>query len=157
MSAQVVTQVINSAPGGYLVQLATGAQVVALPVFGQQVLVGSIVDSVTGQVIIDEIPANMMIIVAATGIVIPSGIVAISPNPTSALALTLPLPSPGAPYQTLQIWDFVGAAHTVTTPADGINGTLHVITFGGTAFTQVTLTAFLGGWLVGPTSGITLS
>ena len=157
MSAWVVTSVINSAPGGYLVALANGAQVVALPAIGQSVMPGSIVDSVTGQVIVDEVPANAMIVVADTGIVIPEGVVVINPSPASALALTLPLPNPQSPYVELQIWDFVGDAHTVTTPADGINATLHVITFGGTAFTVCTLRAFLGGWLVGPTSGITVS
>lgn len=48
-------------------------------------------------------------------------------------------------------------AHTVTTPALGVNGALHIITFSGAVTNFVELEAFNGSWWVIGSSGATLS
>lgn len=76
-----------------------------------------------------------------------------------ALAMTLADPTAGADDgKELKIIDSTGHAHTVTTPANGINGSDHVATFGGTKGQVLTLVAYNGGWWANPSaSGITLS
>lgn len=48
-------------------------------------------------------------------------------------------------------------AHTITTPALGVNGALHIITFSGVVTNFVELEAFNGSWWVIGSSGATLS
>jgi hypothetical protein len=59
--------------------------------------------------------------------------------------------------QFLLIQDTTGHAHTVTTPAAGINGAHVTLTFGGTVAQFVELRSYSGSWWVGPSSGITIS
>lgn len=78
-------------------------------------------------------------------------------------AMTLALPIAGQPSaggddgRELTILDTTGNAHTVTTPASGINGADHIATFGGTAGQVATLVAYNGSWWVTLKSGVTLS
>ena len=77
----------------------------------------------------------------------------------SALAMTLPLPVAGVDDgKTLTFIDIGGHAHTITTPASGINGADHIATFGGTAYTVWQARAYNGGWVCAySTTGINLS
>lgn len=79
--------------------------------------------------------------------------------------LTIPNPIAGAPGvgstgqdgATLAITDTTGFAHTITTGTNGINGSKHVATFGGSIGSTLILKAFNGSWWVRFSSGITLS
>jgi hypothetical protein len=83
----------------------------------------------------------------------------------TAAALTLPAPvaglasagTPGNDYQRLTIISTTAAAHTVTTPASGINGTLHIATFAAAVGNAVVLVAFNGSWYTEQTKGVTIS
>jgi hypothetical protein len=78
-------------------------------------------------------------------------------------AMTLALPIAGAQSaggddgRTLVIIDTTGHAHTVTTPASGLNAADHIATFGGTAGQFGELVAFNGSWWLAASSGVTLS
>ena len=72
-------------------------------------------------------------------------------------ALTLAAPIAGVDDgKSIQLVDTTGFAHTVTTPAGAINGTLHIATFGGTIGQRCSLHAFNGVWYTKDT-GITLT
>lgn len=81
----------------------------------------------------------------------------------SAAALTLAVPTAGLPNaggddgRVLQIKSTGAFAHTVTTPANGINGNKHVATFSGAVTDYIELIAYNGVWTTGGMSGITLS
>lgn len=65
----------------------------------------------------------------------------------TAAALTLPLPIAGIDDgKILRLVDTVGAAHTVTTPALGLNAVNHIATFGGTIGQVCELQAYNGSW-----------
>ena len=69
----------------------------------------------------------------------------------TAAALTLALPTAGADDgKELTFVDTTGAAHTITTPANGLNSALHIATCGGTKGQGGTLKAYNGGWWVTP-------
>lgn len=78
-------------------------------------------------------------------------------------ACTLAAPVAGAPSSggndglSITIFDNSGHAHTVTTPANAITPSHHVLTFNGTQGSFVTLTARNGKWLVEASSGVTPS
>jgi len=80
----------------------------------------------------------------------------------SAGAWTLAAPSPGLPStggddgKHLLLQTATAFAHTVTTPANKINGSKHVLTFAAVA-DSVTLTAHNGVWLVAGTPTAVLS
>lgn len=74
---------------------------------------------------------------------------------TSAAAITLALPTADGQRCTFQ--DLTGHAHTVTTPASGVNGASHILTFGGAALQFVELIADNGTWNVLAQSGVTVS
>jgi hypothetical protein len=71
-------------------------------------------------------------------------------------ALTLANPTAGSPAnggndgQELKIIDQSGHAHTVTTGANGINGSHHIATSGGAAGDAITFTAYQGAWYCNP-------
>jgi hypothetical protein len=81
----------------------------------------------------------------------------------SAAALTLPAPRPGLPAagghdgQLLNIICITAFAHTVTTPANKINGTKATITFAAAVGNNVQLEAYGGVWYVTNGVGQTLS
>jgi hypothetical protein len=81
----------------------------------------------------------------------------------TAAALTLAVPVAGAPSaggqdgSVLSVTDTTGHAHTVTTPANGIVGSKHIATFGGTANNTLVLVAYNGIWYVVALGGSTIS
>jgi hypothetical protein len=82
---------------------------------------------------------------------------------TSAGAYTLAAPIPGLPAaggndgQLLNIICITAFAHTVTTPANKINGNKTTITFAAAAGNNVQLEAYQGVWYVTNGLGQTLS
>jgi hypothetical protein len=86
---------------------------------------------------------------ASGAIGIKSGIVVITK--LTAAVMTLALPVAGADDgKSLTVIDSTGAAHTVTTPANGLNGNKLTATFNGTLGIQVTFRAYNGLWWVLP-------
>ena len=77
----------------------------------------------------------------------------------SAAAITLAVPVAGTDDgKELTFVDTTGAAHTITTPASGLNGTSHVGTFGGTKAQSATFRAYNGGWWTNPSvTGMTVT
>lgn len=82
----------------------------------------------------------------------------------SAAAMTLALPTAGLPSaggddgRELNIKNTTTGAHTITTPANGINGNKHIATFSGALTDCLQLVSYNGVWYtVGTPSGITLS
>lgn len=77
-------------------------------------------------------------------------------NAAGVAALTLAAPVAGSPAnggndgQELKILDQSGHAHTITTPASGINAVHHIATSGATAGDSITLTAYNGAWYCNP-------
>jgi hypothetical protein len=71
-------------------------------------------------------------------------------------ALTLAAPVAGSPAnggndgQELKVIDQSGHAHTITTPANGINGNHHIATSGGGPGDTITFTAYNGAWYCNP-------
>jgi hypothetical protein len=82
---------------------------------------------------------------------------------SGALAMTLAVPTSGAQSaggddgRELLFVDNSGHAHTITTPSNGINGSKHVATFGGTLGQCCLLVARAGGWIARSELGITIS
>lgn len=69
-------------------------------------------------------------------------------NGTGALAMTLALPTAGVDDgKRLRVLDVTGKAHTITTPANGINGAGHsVVTMTGAIGNEVAFVAWKGSW-----------
>jgi len=79
---------------------------------------------------------------------------------TKGSAATLTLAAPTATtddYKILKIESTTAYAHTVTTPANKINGSLSVITFDGTVGNFIELIAYQGIWYVEAQQGVELS
>ncbi len=65
----------------------------------------------------------------------------------SAATLTLAAPTVTTDdYKILRIEDTTGFAHTVTTPANKINGSLHIVTFDANKGSFIELLAYQGVW-----------
>lgn len=81
----------------------------------------------------------------------------------AAAALTLAAPNPGLPSaggddgKILSVISTTAFAHTVTTPANGINGSKHIATFAAAVDSFIQLVAYNGVWYATPQNGITLS
>ncbi len=85
-------------------------------------------------------------------------------NSASVCAMTLPTPIAGDPQtggddgKIVNFLDPVGAAHTVTTPANKISPSHSIATFGGTAGSNVGFIAWNGIWYpLGTALGVTFS
>jgi hypothetical protein len=71
-------------------------------------------------------------------------------------AYTLAAPTAGSPAnggndgQRLRIIDGTGHAHTLTTPANKINGNKHIATSAGNVGDEISFTAYNGQWLTNP-------
>lgn len=77
---------------------------------------------------------------------------------STAAALTLALPTAGADDGlVLRILSTTAAAHTITTPASGLNGASHIATFAGNIGSSVELVAYNGSWYMQNDIGCTLS
>lgn len=99
---------------------------------------------------------------AASGaIAITEGLVVITAG--SAAALTLPAPTPGGPGvgddgKHLSILSTTAFAHTVTTPANKINGNKLTATFAAAVDSNIELIAYNGVWYQQNTpTGVTLT
>ncbi len=76
----------------------------------------------------------------------------------TAAALTLAAPVAGTDDgRELLIVSATAAAHTVTTPANAINGADHIATFGAAIGNVIHLVAYNGVWYMVSQIGITLS
>lgn len=103
-------------------------------------------------------------VASQTSVVYPtvSGAIALSPSVVAlgtagALAETLAVPAaPSNDGLTITAFAITAHAHTITTPANGINGNKHIVTFANVGDT-VTLKAVNGEWYVESISGAVLS
>lgn len=104
--------------------------------------------------------------VSSSGAIVPGASEQVFITAGSAAALTLANPVAGKPIPgggggqdgaTLILTSTTAFAHTVTTGANGVNGSKHVITFPATAYTSVFLKAYNGTWVVQVLNGATLS
>ena len=85
-------------------------------------------------------------------------------NGANADAMTLAAPIAGNPLsggddgKCVSIIDAAGKAHTVTTPANAIANSKHILTFNGTKGSNVDLQAWGGIWYpLGTPSGVTIT
>lgn len=105
--------------------------------------------------------ATLQVAAASGAITIGAGTVAITVAGVGVMTLPVPVAGPvsggGQDGSTLVIVDTTGHAHTVTTPANGINGTLHIATFGGTVGQAVEFKAYNGKWYAALLNGVTIS
>lgn len=69
----------------------------------------------------------------------------------------LPLPAQADNGKIVCIWSEFAHAHVITTPATGINGALHLATFGAALGNSITLVARNGSWWVLANVGVVLS
>lgn len=75
----------------------------------------------------------------------------------TAGAFTLALPTAGIQGAELQIVALDSEAYTVTTPANGINNSLHIATFGGATGNSVLLRAVGTTWIAVVLSAVVIS
>ena len=84
-------------------------------------------------------------------------------NSTVLDVCTLVLPNPGPQPlgddgKQIEVIDVSGKLHTITTPTNGINGSKHILTWNGTAGSNVTLQAWNGSWwTVSTPNGVTIT
>lgn len=69
----------------------------------------------------------------------------------------LPLPTQADNGKMVVIWSEFAHAHVITTPATGINGALHLATFGAALGNSITLVARNASWWVLANVGVVLS
>lgn len=99
---------------------------------------------------------------AASGaIAIKSGTVFLTKAGVAAMTLALPtagLPSAGGDDgKTLRIVGVTAQAHTVTTPAAGVNGANTTLTWTAAAGNSVELIAYNGSWYTATKTGVAVS
>lgn len=99
---------------------------------------------------------------AASGaIAIKEGTVAITKAGVAVMTLAVPtagsIPSGGDDFKKLEILSTTAQAHTVTTPANGLNGNRLTATFAAAAGNSLKLVALGGVWYVVGSTGITLT
>jgi hypothetical protein len=87
---------------------------------------------------------------AAGAIAIKSGTVMLTGAVAQAMTLAAPIAGTDD-FKTVRIYSNGAYAHTVTTPALGLNGVHHIATFAA-AGDHIELTAYQGTWLVGENS-----
>jgi hypothetical protein len=67
-------------------------------------------------------------------------------------------PVPGADdFKMIEIADTTGHAHTITFPANTLNGTLHIATFNGTIGSVLSMRAYQGVWYINAGTTVVLS
>lgn len=90
-----------------------------------------------------------------------TGVVAITAAGVAAMTLAVPIAGPasagGQDGAQLTIVAITAQAHTVTTPANGLNGTLHIATFTAAVGNAVTLTAYNGKWYATTLTGVAIT
>jgi hypothetical protein len=92
------------------------------------------------------------------------GTIAVQPGRYTLVALAvasadtaLPLPTQADNGKIVCIWSEFAHAHVITTPATGINGALHLGTFGAALGNSFTLVARNASWWVIANVGVVLS
>lgn len=89
------------------------------------------------------------------------GVFIITAGKATAFTLAAPIAGPqangGQDGQILRITSATAFAHTVTTPANALNGAKHIATFAGAVGNGIELHAYNGQWIVFMNNGITLS
>jgi hypothetical protein len=147
----IATGLTQSSPGQALIFVDNGvlANGATLPAFNS-----------SGTLAVSTIP-QLQQLAASAPITMLSGTVFLTG--AGVVAATLPLPIVGAPSTgghdgaELLIVCTTAHAHTVTTPANGINGANHVITFSGTLPNTISLVALNGTWWSSANTGGTIS
>lgn len=99
-----------------------------------------------------SVPNRAPNVITAAGAVTPSGLNSI--NAAGALALTLAAPTVDG--QRAMFTDETGHAHTITTPANVLNGAHTTLTFGGTAGQSAELFSRNGKWWAALLNGVTV-
>lgn len=108
-----------------------------------------------------DLSFGVQVMTASGAINIKEGLVVL--NGTGIIAATLALPTAGLPSaggddgRELTVKSVSAFAHTVTTPASGINGSKHIATCGGAVTDSQDFAAWNGSWWTRAGSGITLS
>lgn len=107
-------------------------------------------------------PQSVVEVETASGAIgIKSGLAVVTKGSIAALTLALPtagsIVTGGDDGKRLRVVSTTAFAHTVTTPASGINGASHVATFSGTLPNFVELIAYNGTWWSLASAGNTLS
>lgn len=88
------------------------------------------------------------------------GIVKVNAAGVDAMTLAAPLAGEqpaGDDGKEIFVIDFNGAAHTITTPANGMVNSHHIATFNGTVGSNCRLTAVGGVWVPSALQGVTIS
>lgn len=98
----------------------------------------------SGEVFITKAGIDAMTLALPTAGVYPSGV-------------SQSLGDPKDDGKELLIVSTTAFAHTITTPATGVNKTLHLLTFAGAVGNHVRLKAFAATWYVVGSSGVTAS
>ena len=79
----------------------------------------------------------------------------------NACTLATPIPGPqplGDDGKQIEVIDASGKLHTITTAANGINGSKHIATWNGTAGSNISLQAWNGSWwTVSTPNGVTIT
>lgn len=105
--------------------------------------------------------APVTVAAASGAISVAAGVVAVTAAGVAALTLAVPVAGPasagGQDGSQLTIVAITAQAHTVTTPVNGLNGTLHIATFGAAVGDAVTLTAYNGKWYATSLNGVVIS
>lgn len=92
-------------------------------------------------------PVQVASVVGANVLVPNSGVVLITAAGVAACTLALPIAGTDD-GKVLMVISTTANAHTVTTPANGLNKTLHIATFAATVGAYVILLAYQGTWYV---------
>ena len=102
-----------------------------------------------------------VLILSADGAITQFGVTMVTKGTAAAITLVQPIAGlihlGGDDGRYIEVVDTVGAAHTITTASNGINGNKHIATFGGTVGTFAVLVAYNGVWWSMPLTGIVLS
>ena len=146
LTTNALGQLVPAGPGQPIVAIALEPQVYVAPGSFACVFVIAILGlTMPGSPVTYEI--------ASGAIPVQSGTIAL--NGAGALAMTLALPTAAQDGTTIFIAASTAHAHTVTTPANGIDGALHIATFAAKG-DNVELRAVNGTWqLVGAPGGPT--
>jgi hypothetical protein len=106
--------------------------------------------------------AGQFALYTAAGAITPGGTAFLLGGAANAMTLALPVAGPlssgGQDGVKMTIDAGDAFAYTVTTPASGLNGSLHIATFAAAVGNNIELVAYNGSWYVyGTPRGVTLS
>jgi hypothetical protein len=107
-----------------------------------------------------ELVAGAIVLKNGTALITAAGAIALTlgiPLTQSAAGLASSTPAGGDDLKMLRIVSTTAQAHTITTPANGINGNKHIITFAAAVGSFIVLLAYKGVWYAQESSGATLT